>query len=293
MSFILKKPLFKFVGTIMAMKNILILTDFSNNSWNSITYALSLFKGKSCNFYLLNGENNYVENLDQNYSNSLLAKNKKETKTAFDNLTKKIIESPLMGTHRFFPIIEDRDVIEAARFHIKDKKIDLIVIGTNGLSYTGRQNNISPIAQDIITKLKSSILVVPFEAQFHELNQIAVPTDYTNFSEGKLLQNITDLIKSHKASINFVYMAKKNNRLDKEQQWNKEALHDYFLDQPHSFHVEVNENFELTIEKFIDNNKVDLIVMPAKNLNLFEQILFRPKIKNIKYYFKTPFLVLH
>ena len=88
-------------------------------------------------------------------------------------------------------------------------------------------------------------------------------------------------------------MAKKNSKLNKEQQWNKETLHDYFLNQPHSFHVEVNENFELAIENFIDTNGVDLIVMAAKNLNLFEQILFRPKIKNIKYYFKTPFLVLH
>lgn len=275
------------------MKNILILTDFSNNSWNSIMYALSLFKEQRCNFYLLNGENNYDENFNENYSNLAVAKNKKETKAAFNKLTKKIVESPLRGSHKFFPIIEERDVIEAARFQIKDKKIDLVVIGTNGLSYTGRRNNISPIAEDIITKLKSSILVVPFEAHFKELNQIAVPTDYTNFSEGKLLQNTIGLVKSHKATTNFVYMAKKNDKLDKEQQWNKEALHDYFLDQPHLFHVEVNENFELAIEKIIDTNGIDLIVMPAKNLNLFEQILFRPKIQNIKYYFKTPFLVLH
>ena len=271
----------------MAMKNILILTDFSDNSWNSITYTLALFNNKSCNFYLLNGENTYKENLIDNHLSLI------EAKKEFDKLIQKIADSPLKGNHKIFPIIEERDVIEAARFQIVDKKIDLIVIGTNGLLYTGRQNNISPISEDIITKLKSSILVVPFEAHFNELNEIAFPTDYTNFKEAKLLQNITGLIKSHEATTNFVYMAKKNNKLDKEQQWNKETLHDYFLNQPHSFHVEVNENFELAIENFIDTNRVDLIVMAAKNLNLFEQILFRPKIKNIKYYFKTPFLVLH
>ena len=277
----------------MAMKNILILTDFSNNSWNSITYALALFKDKSCNVYLLNGENTYEENLIDSHSSLIVAKKEKDPKKEFDKLAQKIADSPLKGNHKFFPIIEERDVIEAARFQIIDKKIDLIVIGTNGLLYTGRQNNISPISEDIITKLKSSILVVPFEAHFNELNEIAFPTDFTNFKEAKLLQNITDLVKSHEASTSFVYMAKKNSKLNKEQQWNKETLHDYFLNQPHSFHVEVNENFELAIENFIDTNGVDLIVMAAKNLNLFEQILFRPKIKNIKYYFKTPFLVLH
>ena len=280
----------------MSMKNILILTDFSDNSWNSITYALALLQKKSCNFYLLNGVNTYENEFEDESSNQLLLvknKNGKDSENEFAKLLEKIDTSPLKGNHNFIPIIADTNIIEAARLQINEKKINLVVIGTNGMLSNGKQNNISPIAEDIITKLKSSILVVPFEARFKGLKEIAFPTDYTNFSEAKLLQNITSLLSSHQSSISFVYMAKKNDELDKEQQWNKETLHDYFLEQPHSFHNEINENFELSIEDFINKNEIDLIAMAAKNLNLFEQILFRPKIKNIRYYFKTPFLVLH
>ena len=274
------------------MNNILILTDFSDNSWNSIMYALALLKNKSCNFYLLNGINLYDDKADNQLS---LVENehRKDSKKEFTKLADRIATSPLKGNHKFFPIIADTDIIKAARVQIKEKKINLVVIGTNGMLSNGKQNNISPIAEDIIKKLKTSILVVPFEARYNELKEIAFPTDYTNFREAKLLQNTIDLLSIHKSSTSFVYMAKKNNELDKEQQWNKETLHDYFLNQPHSFHSEVNENFELLIENFIQKNTIDLIVMAAKNLNLFEQILFRPKIKNIKYYFRTPFLVLH
>ena len=35
------------------MKNILLPTDFSDNSWNAIEYALKLFKDEPCKFYLL------------------------------------------------------------------------------------------------------------------------------------------------------------------------------------------------------------------------------------------------
>ena len=35
------------------MKNILLPTDFSENSWNAIKYAISFFKNQDCNFYLL------------------------------------------------------------------------------------------------------------------------------------------------------------------------------------------------------------------------------------------------
>jgi len=281
---------------MIVMKNILILTDFSENSWNSITYVLALSQNRSCNFYLLNGVNSYENEFEDESSNELLLikdKNEKDSKKEFAKLKDKINKSPLKGNHKFFPIIADTNIIDAARTQIIEKKINLVVIGTNGMLSNGKQNNISPIAEDIITKLKSSILVVPFEARFNGMKEIAFPTDYTNFSEGKLLQNLTRLISYYQCSTRFVYMAKNSAVLDKEQQWNKETIHDYFLDLPHSFHDEINENFELSIENFIKKSNIDLIVMSAKNLNLFEQILFRPKIKNIKYYFKTPFLVLH
>ena len=142
----------------MAMKNILILTDFSDNSWNSITYALALFKNKSCNFYLLNGVNNYENEFEDDLSNQLLLvknKNEKDSKKEFAKLKDKINNFPLKGNHKFFPIIAETDIISAARIQIKEKKINLVVIGTNGMLSNGRQNNISPIAEDIITKLKS------------------------------------------------------------------------------------------------------------------------------------------
>ena len=36
------------------MKNILLPTDFSENSWNAIKYALEFYKNTPVNFYILN-----------------------------------------------------------------------------------------------------------------------------------------------------------------------------------------------------------------------------------------------
>ena len=35
------------------MKNVLLPTDFSDNSWNAIKYAIHFFKHIACNFYVL------------------------------------------------------------------------------------------------------------------------------------------------------------------------------------------------------------------------------------------------
>ena len=259
------------------MKNILILTNFSTNSWNSIMYALSLFENEKCNFYLLNAKENI---------------NEEDSKTAFNTLIEKISSSHLIGKHVFIPIIAATEIIDATKLQVKEKNIDLIVIGTDGTPSDGTIKSVS-VFENVITKVKSSILVVPSEARFSGIEEIAFPTDYTNFNEAYILQNRPDFLRNSKLKIRFIHLTKKDEVLDKEQLWNKETLHDYFKDQPHSFHVEINKNFEISIEKFIHKMGIDLIIMAAKNLNLFEEILFRPRMNNIKYYSKTPFLILH
>lgn len=36
------------------MKRIVLPTDFSKNAWNAINYALSIFKGVECEFFIVN-----------------------------------------------------------------------------------------------------------------------------------------------------------------------------------------------------------------------------------------------
>jgi hypothetical protein len=295
MSFNSKIALYSFVLLIKAMKNILILTDFSLNSWNSIEYSLSLFQNKAYRFYLINASDIQDEEIKSNSVEKVgLATIKKpiDSKKEFKSLLKKIEDSPLKGAHTFTSIAVKTNLLIAVKNQIKANKIDLIIIGTNGLSTQGKRN-IGSITEDIITKVKCSTLVVPKDARFLGLKEIAFPTDYTYFYEAKLLQNINDLFSYDGSTLRFVYLAKNNEVLDKEQLWNKETIHDYFINKTHSFHSEVNKNLELSIQKAIDQFGIDLIIMAAKNLNLFEQILFRPKMVSIKYYSKTPFLILH
>ncbi|REE80937.1 nucleotide-binding universal stress UspA family protein [Lutibacter oceani] len=295
MSFIINTALFKFVSIIKGMKNILILTDFSDKSWNSIVYALGLFQNEQCNFHLLNVENRFENELvgaGYNQVELVQVDNKRDSKRKLEKLIQQINTLKIKGNHNFIPIVEENNIVEATRNQIKEKKIDLIVIGANDIPSKGQifRNSVS---EEVITKVKCSVLVVPEKAVFKGINEIAFPTDYTNFYEAKLLHYLTCKSSYNNASIRFLYLCKNKEKLNDEQVWNKETLHDYFTDKQHSFHSEVNKNLEESLEQFIDNKQIDLIVLAAKNLNLLEQILFRPKSEALKYYSKTPFLALH
>lgn len=295
MSLLINTACYMFVVIIRVMKNILILTDFSDKSWNSIEYVLGMLQHTPCTFHLLNAGKRH-ENEDGNVSFDQLefvkVHNKRDSKRAFDKLIRKIKKLPLKRSHHFIPIIDENNIVEATRNQIKQKKIDLIVIGADDMTINGKINKNS-ISEEVITKVKCSVLIVPEEARFNGLNEIGLPTDYTNFYEGKLLLDLTIRESFKGSSVRFLHLAKKNVELNKEQAWNKEALHDYFKNKEHSFHFKVIQNFEESIEIFIKEKKVDIIVLAAKNLNFFEQILFRPKKGNLEYYSKTPFLAMH
>ena len=46
------------------MKKILLPTDFSDNAWNAIVYALKLYKNQKCKFVLLNTYTPMIYNID-------------------------------------------------------------------------------------------------------------------------------------------------------------------------------------------------------------------------------------
>ena len=76
------------------MKNILLPTDFSDNSWNAIEYALNFYKDSICNFYVLHvnrlsnlATDNY---LYDNAQNVLLDINVEQSKKQLKALLKKI-----------------------------------------------------------------------------------------------------------------------------------------------------------------------------------------------------------
>ena len=210
-------------------------------------------------------------------------KTKRDSKRQIEALITKINTLKLKGNHTFIPILDPNNIVEATRNQIKIKKIDLIVIGANDIPSKGQITRNS-ISEEIITKVKCSVLVVPEIAVFTRLKEIVFPTDYTNYYEAKLLHYLTSKSGYDNAAVRFLYLNKCCETLNKEQLWNKETLQDYFTDKQHSFYAEINSNLEESLEQFINEKQIDLIVLAAKNLNLLEQILFRPQTPTLNYY---------
>nr|WP_321230046.1 universal stress protein [uncultured Psychroserpens sp.] len=277
--------------------NILLPTDFSENSWNAIEYTLALFKNTVCNFYVLHvnrlenviiGDASYIPNqevIEEIYTKPSKKKLRQLLKKISDNLEHN-------KNHKFYTIVDYSFFVESIRKHIDEKKIDMIIMGTKGASGL-KEYIIGSNSGDVITKVKCTTLIVPEHAKFSKLNEIAFPTDYDFTYNIKTLQPFTDILNTVKASLHIVHINKKDTKLNTEQLTNKDVLNDYFEDFNTSFHSLTNKKVEDAIQCFVESRSIDMIVMVAKNLNYFQSILFHSKVEKITYHTHIPFLVLH
>ncbi|MFO7674620.1 MAG: universal stress protein [Lutibacter sp.] len=280
------------------MKTILIPTDFSENSWNAVKYALEFFKNTACDFYLLHvtliynyasGESPVmplpaIEVIDKTVL--------KQAKTNLKNLIKKIELLPHNPKHRFYTLNNYDYFIDAVKAHVDEKSIDLIVMGTKGASGL-KKVMIGSNTGDLITRVKCPVLIIPENANFEEINEIAFPTDYNLFYPTKILNNILEFVKMHNSTLRIVHIAKKDEEVTDFQLENKEFLKNFFAEEKHSFHKITNKKIEDGVQCFVESRDIDMIIMIAKSLNLFQRILFRPTVEEISYHTDIPFLVLH
>ena len=279
------------------MKNILLLSDFSENSWNAIVYALHFFKKSTCNFYLMHVNSlGYLLDSDipymitQEYIENTY---NKPSKQKLRKLLKRISKQfPKHKNHKFYTLTDYNFFIDAIKKQVEEKKIDMIVMGTKGASGL-KKIIIGSNTGDVITKVHCITLAIPENANFTNLNQIVFPTDFSLSYNLQTLNPISEILDTYNSILRILHISPNESKFDEDQQKNKELLEDYFNGYEFSFDFLVNKKVEDAIQWFVETRHINMIAMVAKNLNYFQKIFFHSKVEEISFHTDIPLLVLH
>lgn len=279
------------------MKNILLPTDFSENSWNAIIYAINFFENESCNFFLLhvNRFSTVVFDDSTYVATNQVVENvfNKPTKLKLRGILKRIAKQFTNNkNHKFYTLTDYNYFLDSIRKHVEEKKIDCIVLGTKGASGL-KKIIVGSNTADVITKVQCTTLAIPEGAKFVKMDEIAFPSDFSVNYNIQILDPLYEILEKWNSSLRILHINKKKTDLNSNQIISKELLEDYFNNIPYSFHYLSNNKVESAVQCFVESRDINMICMVAKNLNYFQQILFRSKVENISYHIETPFLVLH
>ncbi|WP_396633996.1 universal stress protein [Maribacter sp. R86514] len=278
------------------MKNILIPTDFSDNAWNALVYGISFYQKTHCNFHIVhvNAINTTASGEAAMYvspeilETSILAESREQLKA----LSKKIEQLPLNVKHEFHFKAIYGFLTDQLKDFVKEKSIELIIMGTKGAS--GLQSvAMGSNTGNVITKVPCTLLAVPEDATYDKVEEVGFPSDLNLSYDVRILDTIKDIILLKKSALRLLYVSSKGEELSANQLKIKNLFLDYYKEMECTFHEVTGKHIDESVQCFTESRDLDMLIMVAKNLNFLERILFRPTVEKISYHTKVPFLVIH
>lgn len=279
------------------MKRILIPTDFSNNAWNAICYAMQLFRNQECLFYLLNTYTPVIpssrfmapmvngvriEDAVRASSENGLIKTVGRIRMAFNN-----------PRHSFETISSFNLLADEVKDVVDSFNIDLIVTGTKGASGMDEVFMGSNTVRIIKNTKKCPILAIPQHFDYESPSEIAFATDFNRFYSQSELIPLIDMAKSFEATIRIVHVQYEIKALTELQQFNLDMLRKYFTGLEHYVHTvsELN-SVSQTLEVFSKELDIHLLAMLHYQHSYMEKMTREPIVKRTAFHTQIPLLVI-
>lgn len=276
------------------MKKILLPTDFSENAFNAIKYAIQLLENETCTFYLLNTYTPVLYDTEYIlYSPSQLSLDeiyKNNSQKGLSKVEKKINRKFSNPKHTIEKISSFNLLNEEIHEQVKEKEIDLIIMGTQGA--TGAKEILfGTHTVHAIKKTKIPLMAIPSDFEFVPPENILFPTDYDINYTAKHLQLLKDLADSYNSELHILHVIF-GRPLEAQQENSKKILAEYFKETRHKFYSIEKNTVTEGIYDFQKENAIDLLAMISNKHSFFENLLFRPLINDIGFHVKIPFLVI-
>ncbi|MEW7290015.1 universal stress protein [Aquimarina sp. 2304DJ70-9] len=278
------------------MKRILIPTDFSDNAWNTILYAMELYKDIPCEFHILNTHELKPMQLLTTQSSQKVGHLydifKKESKEGLKMILDDIGNSAPDSAHVFKTISKSGTFIKVMEEVVENDHFDMIIIGTKGAT-GAKEIFLGSNTQKVIRHIDDCpILVVPDESFFEEISAIAFATDFERVYYKSEIRPIVSLAKSQNATVRMVHVYDKP-QLNKIQHHNSTTLEQCFKTVKYDFHViQEFSTLEKAIQAFIEELDIDILAMINYEHSFIERLTREAVIKKLTFHTSIPFLVI-
>ncbi len=276
------------------MKRILLPTDFSDNAYNAIRYAMHFFKDENATFYVLNTftpvsyhAGYLIENPTLYGMEDVAMVNSKRDIERTEEKIRKEFNNP---KHEFVLLSAFNTIVGEIKDAIEKYSIDLIIMGTKGAT-GAKEVFIGTHTMYTIKKVKCPVIAVPSGFEYEEPKDILFPTDYNLSTTNPFLGFIKEICDKHVCRLNILN-AYYGVPLSDQQKEVKDFLDEYFKGNAHIFHMAEGVDVLEAVEDFQKQYKINLLVMVHNKHSFFENLLFKPVINQIAYHTNIPFLVI-
>jgi hypothetical protein len=275
-------------------KKILIPTNFTKHTWNTLMYALSFYKNVPCTFYILNVYEVPTRISLSRGNNPELDEAKAESEKGLQKILQGLNFRNENKKHQFETISRNKDLAEAMQECIDTHNIDLIFMvsrGDNVSINAGFANEISEVTEKVE---KCPFLILPEVMQElpESKREIVFPTNYKSPYKHKDVVALIEMTTNLNASIRILYIDSDGKPLSKEQEQNKETLKTYFAGVDYSFHKLTQTTATTGVHLFIESRDSNFLALYKRKQGFFSKLFSQRFKDDIEFNPKVPVLIL-
>ena len=281
------------------MKRVLLPTDFSENAWNAILYALTIFKNKACEFFVFNayqlGSSGLMTKRGQARDTRLFQLMKEESARKLDGVLQKIKALDINSQHKFHIISKSGDLISAVGGIAIEESIDYIVMGTKGATGLKEVFMGSNTHKIIKTIDFCPIIAVPNQWPVNKnTDWILLATSFEHLFEGYEFEPLLDCAKLMKSKILVGYVGDPT-KLSSHQRSTKSLIERCLKPaEPRFEPIEELGTTHSSIQRHIENyQNIGMLAMINYKHSFIEKLMQEPIIKKVAFNYKVPLLITH
>jgi len=276
------------------MKKILLPTDFSTNSLHAIDYAMNFFKRDEVHFVLLN-----IQKSSEYITDDLMAAGPGSSvheAISGDN-TAKLEALAAKYRDKFqhekftFETIFDFDVfIDAIAQTVSAKKIDLIIMGTNGA--TGAKEVIfGSNTLQVIRNIGCPVLAIPEDFEYKSIEKILLSIQNNEIPSKAALAPLFQFIEIHDFEIHVLGIYETGSTHSEEKELQKKIA-SLFPGTPPVYHKIENIPASMAIQSFTQLEGVDMHAVYIIEQTFLDRFLHGSDDSKLSYGTDVPLLVL-
>ena len=279
------------------MKTILVPTDFSPNADKALNFAVQIAKKSKAKIVLAHAcdllELTFKDNLwlKKEYNRTVI----KEANEKLSAYCASIKETEKVSIRKkiYYGLITDT-ILHA----VVANKADLIIMGTLG-SAGIKEKIVGSKTAGVMRKATVPVLAIPLLSEWKPPGQILLAID--RFSEGQTerVRPLFDLATLFNAVVSVVKFSDTADRVAYKYMTIQRAGNSYVKKinlllpgAPAIFvHLE-GRRFDKSIEKYIEKNKIDMLVMISHKRNFIKSLFHRSMTKKMAYHSSIPLLAI-
>lgn len=276
-------------------KTIIVPTDFSDNAWNALKYAVELHERVECEIHIIHTHDMQFYNIadlkkgkSDGFSNEI---ERERAENQLQQLKEKASDLSSSSKHTFSTHFILGELFDGLVTFIEKHPAQLIIMGTKGITNYRVKAYGSNTVRVLNDMRKCDIIAVPNDVSASDCKEIVFSSNFDSTKHINLMHELKEIATATNASVRLLFVGS-GAGLIKSQAAARNEIVQVLHPVENTFHEITNTNVYDGIRNFVESRDSDMISFINEEQGFFKRMFSTTLVNELGKFSKVPLLIL-